>query len=345
MAAPLLTLVDYVTQLKRVPKQGLGYVVDATSSPMLIPETSHLQGPNITIDAWSGALVSGHLTGDKVYCEFDLDVHGTGDVTIQWGGNDVGSIIISSTAFPYVVAATASPMTITRAQHQQGYNIAVDCWSGPLFNGAITGTKVNPQIFIDGNGNVTITWSGSDVMSIMVSAATSPLPYVANATPSPILIPAQVHQQGPNVSVESYDGTLLAGHIRGSRVINSPNLKVNGNGDVTITYGGADIGCFMISASGPATTAGPAGPAGPPGPPGPPGPASSFTLAAIASPQTILQTTHLQGANAQAICYDGPLVGGICTGNVVNAGVSKTAAGDFTIAWGGTTVQSIQIKK
>jgi hypothetical protein len=52
----------------------------------------------------------------------------------------------------------------------------------------------------------------------------------------------------------------------------------------------------------------------------------------------------MEGKNASAICYDGPVVSGACTGNVVSAGISKNSAGDITVAWGGTTVQSIQIR-
>lgn len=344
MAAPL-TLVDYRSQLKNLPKTGLGYVVTATLSPMLIPETSHLQGPNVTVDAWSGALVGGHITGNKVYCEVDLNVLGNGDVTVQWGGNDVGSIIISSVAFPFVTSATASPMTILRTTHNQGYNIAVDCWSGPIVNGAITGTKVYPEITFDGNGNVLIEWSGSDVLSIIISGATNPTPYVATAGAPPVVIPAQIHQQGPNVSVECFDDTLIAGHIRGKRVLANPSLSVSGNGNVTIDFVPPDVGCYIISASGPATSAGPAGPAGPQGIPGPPGGASSYVANVSGTTVTITQATHLQGKDAIVICFDGGVVGGTCTGNIVNAGVSKNSTGDFIIAWGEAgLVQSVQIK-
>jgi hypothetical protein len=71
---------------------------------------------------------------------------------------------------------------------------------------------------------------------------------------------------------------------------------------------------------------------------------SSFITAATTSPQTISAVTHGQGANANVICYDGPVVAGVCTGNVVSAGVSKDSVGNFIVAWGGTVVQSIQVK-
>lgn len=341
------TCVDYVTQLKHKPRPYPGYVVNASSSPLFIPESSHLQGSNITVDCWSNGIVSGHLNGQKVYCQVALASSGNGDVTVTWQGADVGSIIISSVATPYVTTATASPMPILRSTHQQGQNIAVDCWSGPLVNNSITGNKVfcQPSLDAGGSGNVSVVWSGTDVGSIIVSGVVTQPPYVANATTSPTFVPSAVHAQGPNVSIECWSGSLVGGKITGTKVYCNPSLDISGNADATIAWGSTDVRSFIITASGPSISVGPPGPAGPVGPVGPPGPASSYFTAATSSPQSIPQSTHLQGTNPDAICFDGPVTGGTATGNVVICGVNKDSAGNFTIYWGGSTVGSIQIMK
>ncbi len=347
------TCVDWLTQIKNRPGTSLGYVVNVGALPLFIPQTSHLQGANITVDCWSGALNANHITGNKVYCEVDLDPLGSGDVTIRGAQSSVGSVIISSVASPYVASATGSGMTITSATHKQGANIAVDCWSGAPVNGKITGAKVFCQTLLNtaGNGSVTVTYGGASVGSVIVSGVTSPVPYVANVAGTcsgfvcSQVIPPQVHQQGPNVSVECWNGPLVSGKITGTKVLCQPILDNSGSGQVTVKYGPGDIKSVIVSASGPNTTTGPAGPAGPQGPPGPAGSASSYFTASTTSPQTILTTTHMQGTKAEAICFDGPIVGGQATGNVVICGIDRDATGNFVIAWGSNSVASIQIKQ
>lgn len=349
------TCIDALTQIKRFPKTSPGYVVVANTSPFFIPESSHMQGKNVTVDCWSGAPIGGNiLTGQKVYCQVAAAPSGNGDITVTWSGTDVGSVVISSVTTPYPVSAAGTvvgntlQMVIPASSHHQGQNIGVDCWSGPLVNGAVTGNKVFCETRLDtsGTGTVTVVWQSNDVGSILISGQTIPgPPYVANASTHPVTISPAVHLQGPNVTVECWSGPLVSTHITGTKVFCNPSLANSGNGDLTIDWGDSDVKSYIISASGPSITGGPPGPAGPQGPPGPPGPDSSYFTNATSSPQSIPQATHMQGAKPNALCYSGPVTGGIAVGAEVYCGVEKTSTGDFTIYWTDSAVGSIQIKK
>lgn len=243
---------------------------------------------------------------------------------------------------PYTVNALNPPQQILNLTHGLGPNVTVDCWSGPLLfpippgnYGQVSGDKVLCQVANDGRGNLIVNWYDGVVGSIMVSASgygpygpSGPagygaIPYVANATSSPMLIPFTLHHQGPNVSVDCWDGVLISGNITGVKVFCQASMSVIGNGDVTLTWGNGTVRSFMISAS---------------------GRAQPYVTNVTLSPQTILSSIHKQGFTPDVSCWDGIVSGSATQGNKVYCAVIKNPSGDVTVTWGGSTVQSIQIQ-
>lgn len=234
----------------------LPYVTNATTSPQSIPQSIHGQGPNVSVDCWSGPLtVDFHLTGNKVLCYASID--GAGNVSVQWFTGTVGSIMVSAAgpgpvgpagigANPYVVNAATSPQLITQATHGQGFNITADCWSGALLGGHITGTKYACTAVMDssGSGNVTISWPGSAVGSIMISASGRPGPYVTNATSSPMVILQTTHSQGFSPNASCWSGPVISGRTTGNQIL-CP-IQKNTSGDITINWGGSTVGSIQV---------------------------------------------------------------------------------------------------
>jgi hypothetical protein len=241
---------------------GLPYVVQATSSPQLILSGTHAQGPNVSVDCWSGPLQFpfpgnyGHVTGDKVLCAVNND--GNGNITVTWIGSTVGSIMVSASgygpigpsgpagygAYPYVANTTLSPMTISAATHNQGTNVSVDCWSGVLISGSISGSKVFCQADVDGFGNVMIRWGDGVAKSFMISASGRAQPYVTNATVSPQTIASTTHKQGFTPDVTCWDGIVSGSATQGNKVY--CQVVKDPAGNVTVTWGGSTVGSIQI---------------------------------------------------------------------------------------------------
>lgn len=232
------------------------YVTNATTSPMLIPQAIHGQGPNTSVDCWSLPLtVDLHLMGNKVLCYAAND--GAGNLTVQWFTGTVGAIMVSAAgtgppgpggpgANPYVTNATTSPQLITQTTHGQGFNVTIGCWSGPLVGGHITGTLYPCNVVMDpaGSGNVTISWTGTAVGCIMVSASGRPAPYVANTTTSPMTITQATHNQGYSPNASCWSGSVISGVTTGFQVLCS--IQKTSLGDVTVSWGGSTVGSVQI---------------------------------------------------------------------------------------------------
>jgi hypothetical protein len=238
---------------------------------------------------------------------------------------------------------------------QQGISSTVDCWSGPLVYsnpnlppapgwpasnlGHVSGNKVFCSVANDGFGNITITWFGQNtVQSALITvgglgdrgpSGIGAIPFTINATTSPQLITGLTHQQSANISVDCWDGPLFfpvpngVGNITGNKVFCAAKMSAAGNGDVTVTWGGSTVGSIMISSS---------------------GRPAAFSINATTSPQTILETTHLQGFSPIATCWDQPMWGATGSGHQVYCDVVKDNVGNVTVTWGGSVVQSIQIQ-
>ncbi len=73
---------------------SVSYVADALPNPWTIPAGTHGQGSVFIVQCWSGPVIAGAPTGTLVNAEIDLDLGGTGDVTIIYGGGSVGSVVI-----------------------------------------------------------------------------------------------------------------------------------------------------------------------------------------------------------------------------------------------------------
>jgi hypothetical protein len=241
---------------------GIPFVIQATSSPQVILAGTHNQGPNVSVDCWSGPLLFpypgnyGHVTGHKVFCDVQND--GSGIITVTWFDDQVKSIMISASgygpigpsgpagygAYPYVANATVSPMSIPYATHGQGTNVTVDCWGGPLVGGSISGVKVFCQAATDGGGNVTLVWGAATVKSFMISASGRAQPYVTNTTVSPQTILATTHKQGFTPDVTCWDGIVAGSATQGHKVY--CDVVKNSSGDVIITWGGSVVGSIQV---------------------------------------------------------------------------------------------------
>lgn len=83
-----------VSTLRTSSGSGTVYVTNATGAPMVIPAGQHGQGIAPVVQCWSGTLVNGGPTGFQVTAEVSLDPSGDGDVTVNFAGTEVGSILI-----------------------------------------------------------------------------------------------------------------------------------------------------------------------------------------------------------------------------------------------------------
>jgi hypothetical protein len=183
-----------------------------------------------------------------------------GNITVQWFNNTVGSIALYASgygptgpsgpagygAYPYVTNAGVSPFSIASTTHLQGTNVAVYCFSGALVNGSITGYQVycSYQMASSGNGDMTVTYGGSTVASVMVIASGRAQPFVVNSTSSPQTILATAHKQGFTPDVTCWDGSIGGGATQGNKVYCASSKNING--DVTITWGGNTVGSIQI---------------------------------------------------------------------------------------------------
>lgn len=232
------------------------YVVNAATSPQLIPAFTHGQGTNVVTQCFSGMLTADfHVTGLNVLCQTAND--GQGNITVTWFDNTVGSIMVSSAgpgppgpsglgATPYVVNAATSPQVILQTTHFQGYNPITTCYGGVLLNGHITGTQYPCTVAMDpsGSGNVTVSWTGSAVGSIMVQTSGRPAPYVVNASTSPMSILVGTHNQGYSATAKCFDGPLISGVVTGNEVVCA--VHRNSSGDIVVTYGGGSVVSISI---------------------------------------------------------------------------------------------------
>ena len=75
-------------------RTSTAYVAAASPEPWLIPAGVHGQGAVFTVQCYMGPVVNGAPTGTMAYPEIDLDPSGSGDVTIIYGANDVGCVVI-----------------------------------------------------------------------------------------------------------------------------------------------------------------------------------------------------------------------------------------------------------
>ena len=232
------------------------YVINAQTSPQVIPAFTHGQGQNVVVQCFSGLLTPDfHVTGLWTPCENQND--GQGNITVTWFDGVVGSIMVSGAgpgpqgpsglgAMPYVTAATTSPQTIPQNVHRQGYNPITACFSGPPLNGPganqrATGTQYPCTVVLDpaGSGNVTVSWPGSAVGSIVIQTSGRPAPYVANATGSPMSIPQSAHSQGANANAKCYDGPVTVGITTGNEVV--CGVRRDSAGNLTVLYGGNSV--------------------------------------------------------------------------------------------------------
>lgn len=244
---------------------SLPFVLTAvTPTGQVITSGTHNQGQNAGAECHAGPVVStaGVLvaSGPWVGCYWTND--GLGNITVQWYPGTVGSIKIFAAgrgpigfqgpsglgASPYVVNATSSGQSIPVGTHQQGANISISCWSGPLVTvGGVPGISGIPATCLptlDGAGNITsITWSGT-VGSIIVSASGTPAPYTQNSGPSPMTILQTAHKKGVSPDVSCFDGALNGNAITGTRVI--CQIDINFSGDVVVKYAGLAVGSVRI---------------------------------------------------------------------------------------------------
>ena len=245
---------------------GLPFTINAATSPQIIKEVTHGEGPNVTINCFSGVLIFpfppgnyGQVSGNNVLCAWAND--GQGNIQVQWFDNTVGSIMISASgygpigpsgpagygAYPYTTnAGVGNTLLIPAAIHHQGTNVTVDCWSGLLNGTNITGSKVFCQAVMDptGNGNVTVSWTGGVVGSIMVSASGRAQPFVINASVSPQTILVTTHKQGFTPDVSCWDGVVSGSATQGNKVYCA--VLKDPAGDVTVTWGAASVKSIQI---------------------------------------------------------------------------------------------------
>ena len=94
--ADLMGLAQAAYSRPSFPPAGLtaAYVSDALPTPWLISAGTHGQGTAFIVQCWSGPVVAGAPTGSLVFAEVDLDLSGSGDVTIIYAGGSVGSAVI-----------------------------------------------------------------------------------------------------------------------------------------------------------------------------------------------------------------------------------------------------------
>ncbi len=245
---------------------ALPYVTQAlVPNGQVITAGTHGQGLQAEASCYSGPVIvvlgKNVQSGEKVYCNPSNDGHG--NLTVKWIAGTVGSILVSAQgrgplglqgasglgAYPYVVNATTSGQSISAGTHGQGINVVIGCWSGPLvpgpyFNG-ISGIPAACVPTLDGTGNITsITWSGTDVGSIIVSASGAPAPFTINSSANPMSLPQATHQKGINPAVECWSGILSGSAVSGTKV--TCQIDNDGSGNLTIIYAGLEVGSVRV---------------------------------------------------------------------------------------------------
>ncbi len=82
--------------------------------------------------------------------------------------------------------------------------------------------------------------------SVNIPPAGLRIAYVINALPTPMVIPAGVHGQGPVFIVQCWSGPLVGGAPTGTLVTAEVDLDPAGTGDVTIIYSDGAVGSVVI---------------------------------------------------------------------------------------------------
>jgi len=245
---------------------ALPYVTQAlVPNGQVITAGTHGQGLQAEASCYSGPVIvvlgKNVQSGEKVYCNPSNDGHG--NLTVKWIAGTVSSLLVSAQgrgplglqgasglgASPYVVNSTTSGQSITVGTHGQGPNVTVGCWSGPLVVVAgisgISGIPATCVPTLDGAGNISsITWSGTDVGSIIVSASGTPAPFTINSSANPMSLPQATHQKGINPAVDCWSGILSGSAVSGTKV--TCEVDNDGSGNLTIIYAGLEVGSVRV---------------------------------------------------------------------------------------------------